>query len=209
MNAFVLVFNHPFFDVTDADGRFRIEQRAARHLHRGRLVRGRGAHLAAGDRAARRRPSISSWSCRDGGALGSLTNRIFLASTLLAMVSIGFAVYFVSSRMTSETEAELQRDLREAATLVDQQRATLFDTFTRTARLIADLPKFKAVGRDARCADGRADRARLSAAGRRGFVPRDRSRRARAGRRSAGRRRWSSQLDRRAGDRALGRQAAP
>ena len=77
--------------------------------------------------------------------LSSLTNRIFLASTLLATVLIGFAVYFVSSRLRSEAEAELQRDLREAASLVDQQRATLFDTFTRTARLIADLPKFKAV----------------------------------------------------------------
>ncbi len=78
-------------------------------------------------------------------ALASLTNRIFLASTLLATVSIGFAVYFVSNRLRTEAEAELQRDLTEAATLVDQQRATLFDNFTRTARLIADLPKFKAV----------------------------------------------------------------
>jgi signal transduction histidine kinase/uncharacterized membrane-anchored protein YhcB (DUF1043 family) len=78
-------------------------------------------------------------------ALSSLTNRIFLASTLLATVSIGFAVYFVSSRLRSEAEAELQRDLTEAATLVDEQRASLFDNFTRTARLIADLPKFKAV----------------------------------------------------------------
>lgn len=78
-------------------------------------------------------------------ALSSLTNRIFLASTLLATVSIGFAVYFVSSRLRNEAEAELQRDLTEAASLVDQQRAMLFDTFTRTARLIADLPKFKAV----------------------------------------------------------------
>ncbi|MBA3269540.1 MAG: HAMP domain-containing protein, partial [Acidobacteria bacterium] len=77
-------------------------------------------------------------------ALSSLTNRIFLASTLLAAVSIGFAVYFVSSRLRTEAEAELQRDLTEAANLVDQQRAMLFDTFTRTARLIADLPKFKA-----------------------------------------------------------------
>jgi hypothetical protein len=25
MNAFVLVFSHPFFDITDADGRFRID----------------------------------------------------------------------------------------------------------------------------------------------------------------------------------------
>ena len=76
--------------------------------------------------------------------LGSITNRIFLASALLAMLSIAAAVYFVSSRMTVETEAELQADLKEAATLVDEQRVTQFDNVARTAGLIADLPKFKA-----------------------------------------------------------------
>jgi signal transduction histidine kinase len=74
----------------------------------------------------------------------SLTNRVFLASTLLATVSIGFAVFFVSHRLRAEAEEDLQRDLAEAASLVEEQRATLLDTFTRTARLIADLPKFKA-----------------------------------------------------------------
>jgi signal transduction histidine kinase len=74
----------------------------------------------------------------------SLTNRIFLSSTLLATVSIGFAVYFVSSRLRSEAEAELQRDLRDAVMLVEEQRTALFDTFTRTARFIADLPRLKA-----------------------------------------------------------------
>jgi signal transduction histidine kinase len=77
-------------------------------------------------------------------ALSSLTNRIFLASTLLATVSIGFAVFFVGGRLRAEAEEDLQRDLAEAASLVEQQRATLLDTFTRTAFLIADLPKFKA-----------------------------------------------------------------
>jgi signal transduction histidine kinase len=77
-------------------------------------------------------------------ALASLTNRIFLASTLLAIVSIGFAVYFVGSRLRAQAEDDLQRDLAEAANLVEQQHATLLDTFTRTATLIADLPKFKA-----------------------------------------------------------------
>ena len=77
--------------------------------------------------------------------LGSITNRIFIASSLLATLSIGAAVYFVSARMTRETETELQRDLMEAATLVDDQRHTEFDNVARTARLIADLPKFKAV----------------------------------------------------------------
>ncbi len=76
--------------------------------------------------------------------LGSITNRIFLASVLLAVLSIGAAVYFVSERMTAQTELELQRDLTEAATLVDDQRRTQFDNFARTATLIADLPKFKA-----------------------------------------------------------------
>ncbi len=77
--------------------------------------------------------------------LGSITNRIFLASALLAMLSIGAAVYFVSARLTTQTEIELQRDLTEAATLVDDQRRTQLDNFVRTATLIADLPKFKAV----------------------------------------------------------------
>ena len=76
---------------------------------------------------------------------GSLSNRIFLASALLAMLSIGAAVYFVSARITSQTEVELQRDLAEAATLVDDQRRSQSDNFARTATLIADLPKFKAV----------------------------------------------------------------
>ena len=77
--------------------------------------------------------------------LGSITNRIFLASALLAMLPIGAAVYLVSARLTTQTEAELQSDLTEAATLVNDQRHTQFENVARTARLIADLPKFKAV----------------------------------------------------------------
>jgi signal transduction histidine kinase len=76
---------------------------------------------------------------------GSITNRIFVASALLAMLSIGAAVYFVSARITRQTELELQSDLTEAATLVDDQRRNQFDNFARTARLIADQPRFKAV----------------------------------------------------------------
>jgi signal transduction histidine kinase len=76
--------------------------------------------------------------------LSSITNRIFLASALLGILSIGAAVYFVSAQLTSQTEAELERDLSEAATLVREQIHTQFDSVARTARLIADLPKFKA-----------------------------------------------------------------
>jgi hypothetical protein len=77
-------------------------------------------------------------------ALSSLTNRIFLACALLALLSIGFAMYFVNERASREAEAELRRGLEEAGTLVDQHRATLTDTHTKFARLIADLPKLKA-----------------------------------------------------------------
>ena len=127
--------------------------------------------------------------------LGSITNRIFLASALLAMLSIGAAVYFVSARMTSETEAELQRDLTEAATLVDEQRRTQFDNVTRTARLIADLPKFKAGVEIGDRADDAADRRRLPGAGRRRSADRDRAAR-RAARASSAKRRRASSLRR-------------
>ena len=74
----------------------------------------------------------------------SLTNRVFLACTLLAVLSLGFAFYFVNARMATEAEADLRRGLTEAGTLVDEHRTTLTDTFTRMARLVADLPKLKA-----------------------------------------------------------------
>jgi len=74
----------------------------------------------------------------------SLTNRIFLACTLLATVSLGFAFAFVNAQVTGEVEAELRRDLSEAGMLVDQRRAAFTDTFTTMALLIADLPKTKA-----------------------------------------------------------------
>jgi signal transduction histidine kinase len=74
----------------------------------------------------------------------SLTNRIFLACTLLATVSLGFAFAFVNAQVTGEVEAELRRDLAEAGTLVDQRRALFTETFTTLTHLIADLPKLKA-----------------------------------------------------------------
>lgn len=76
--------------------------------------------------------------------LASLTNRIFLTSAALAVVSIGSAVFFVSRITTREAEAELQRGLIEAGTLVDQHRATRVQTFIVMARNVADLPKLKA-----------------------------------------------------------------
>lgn len=76
--------------------------------------------------------------------LSSLTNRIFLATAVLAVLCIGSAVYVISARITRDAERDLERGLMEAATLVEEHRAILSQTFTLAARLIADLPKLKA-----------------------------------------------------------------
>jgi signal transduction histidine kinase len=81
--------------------------------------------------------------------VSSLTNRIFIASTLLAIVSLGFAFYFVNARVSSEAEADLRRGLTQAATLVDLRRQNLTETFRTMARLVADIPKLKASMADA------------------------------------------------------------
>lgn len=74
----------------------------------------------------------------------SLTNRVFLACTLLATLSLGFALSVVDERASAAAEAELRRGLVEAGSLVDEHSATRTDHFTRLARVVADLPKLKA-----------------------------------------------------------------
>lgn len=74
----------------------------------------------------------------------SLTNRIFVASAALAVVSIGVAVLVVNAAVTTQAEAELARGLEESAAFVDEYRTTLFEHFSRESRLVADLPKLKA-----------------------------------------------------------------
>src|SRR5205823_7200048 len=63
---------------------------------------------------------------------------------LLAVLSIGVAIYLVSVRVTREAEQTLQRELVTTSALVDQLRTTRTETFTQMARLIADAPKIKA-----------------------------------------------------------------
>lgn len=76
--------------------------------------------------------------------LSSLTNRIFLANALLAIVTIGLAIYLVSARLTREAETEMERGLSDSAQLLDQQRSELASHYLALARLVADLPKLKA-----------------------------------------------------------------
>ena len=74
----------------------------------------------------------------------SLTNRIFVATAALAVMAIAVAVYRMNVAVTAQAENELQRGLIEAGTLLDEHRTTLFEHFSREARLIADLSNLKA-----------------------------------------------------------------
>jgi signal transduction histidine kinase len=76
--------------------------------------------------------------------VGSLRGRIFLASALLAVLSIGGAIFVVNQRVTREAENTFQREIRATGALVEELRKTRTDTYTVMARLIADLPKLKA-----------------------------------------------------------------
>jgi signal transduction histidine kinase/uncharacterized membrane-anchored protein YhcB (DUF1043 family) len=77
-------------------------------------------------------------------AFSSLTNRIFFATALLAVLTISVAIYIVNGAVTRQAQSELQRGIEEAKTLVDEYRKLLFENFGRDARLIADLPVLKA-----------------------------------------------------------------
>ena len=57
--------------------------------------------------------------------LASLRNRVFLASVLLAAVTIGFAILLISARVTEQAEAELVRGLSDSASLLEQQHTAL------------------------------------------------------------------------------------
>lgn len=76
--------------------------------------------------------------------LASLTNRIFLASALLVVLSLSFAFFIVNATVTREAEESLQRDLDESAHLLEQYREQALRQLVQQARLIADLPKLKA-----------------------------------------------------------------
>ena len=74
----------------------------------------------------------------------SLTNRIFMATSVLVVLAIAVAVYRINVAVTAQAENELRRGLVEAATLLEEHRTTLFDHFSREARLVADLSNLKA-----------------------------------------------------------------
>jgi len=74
----------------------------------------------------------------------SLRGRIFLASALLAVLTCGVALFVVNRRVTNEGERSLQREILVSGAIVDQLRTARTETYTVTARLIADSPTLKA-----------------------------------------------------------------
>jgi signal transduction histidine kinase len=74
----------------------------------------------------------------------SLTNRIFIGSTVLATLSLGLAFFVVNASVSAEAEADLRHGLTDSSRLVDLRRETLTETFTTMARLVADIPRLKA-----------------------------------------------------------------
>ena len=76
--------------------------------------------------------------------LSSLSNRIFLASALLAVLSIGAALYLVNVVVTRQAEAELEESLIEAGELVTQFQSLFFTALLTEARIVADVSRLKA-----------------------------------------------------------------
>lgn len=76
--------------------------------------------------------------------LSSLRGRIFLASALLAVLSIAAAILVVNQQVTREAEGALHREILSTGAIVDELRTTRSETYATTARLVADLPKLKA-----------------------------------------------------------------
>jgi signal transduction histidine kinase len=74
----------------------------------------------------------------------SLRSRIFLTSAMLAVLSIGAAIYVVNVRVTRQAESALHREIVATGALVDQLRTARTETFSVLARLRADDPKLEA-----------------------------------------------------------------
>jgi signal transduction histidine kinase len=69
---------------------------------------------------------------------------MFVATALVAVITLASAIQLIATRITSEGEAELRRGLAGAADLAEKRHAQRLETLTLVARLIADLPKLKA-----------------------------------------------------------------
>ena len=76
--------------------------------------------------------------------LASLRSRVFAATALVAVLPMGAALGYVTARATRQAEAELGRQLQEAARIVDQHHRVRLETGHERALLMADVPMLKA-----------------------------------------------------------------
>ena len=145
MSAFILVFAHRYFAVTDDEGRYRLD-----NVPPGTYTVKVWNETVHGD------PPKRSITMPEGGgdvdadftgpmsALSSLTNRIFFATAFLAVLCIGVAIAIVNVAVTRQAEDELRHGLDEAARWSPATDRSASSTSSNEARLIADLPKLKA-----------------------------------------------------------------
>jgi signal transduction histidine kinase len=77
-------------------------------------------------------------------AMSSLKSRVFLACAFVAILSIAVGTVFVTARVSREADAELRRDLQEAAGLLDEHHRRRYESLELLGWLVADLPKLKA-----------------------------------------------------------------
>ena len=124
MSAFILVFSHPLLRRHRHRGPLSDRQRAARHLQRRRVERRRRVGAAAGHRcptAARR-----SWIFARPMTISLVAQQPHLsASALLAVLSIGVAIYLVSvARRPARPKRRCSARSSTTGTLVDQLRTT-------------------------------------------------------------------------------------
>ena len=74
----------------------------------------------------------------------SLTNRLFFATAIVALVSIVPVIYLVNRAVSRQAYEQVERSTQDAAALVEAYRRFTFEAFGRDARLIADIPMLKA-----------------------------------------------------------------
>ncbi len=142
MNAFILVFSHPFFAVTDADGRYRID-----NIPPGTYTSSPGTRGSRPSRVRSSSPTAarpSSISCCDDAPL--IAPRPHLPDERAAGGAVDRRRDLPGERARHERDGDraAERDRVDRHDWCEQLRTTRAETFTLMARLIADAPRLKA-----------------------------------------------------------------